>query len=167
MLKTGIWIVGALVAVVGGVAIIGWCLPVAHVASRSAAFAFTPAAVFEVIADVERFPTWWSDISRVEMLPPEHGRIRFRQYTGSGPIEMTVVERTAPSRFVTRITDADQPFGGTWTWDITPEGTGSRLTITERGEVYNPIFRFMARFVFGYTATMDSCLAALQKKLSA
>ena len=37
-------------------------------------------------------------------------------------------------------------------------------TITENGEIYNPFFRFMARFVFGYTATMETYLKALGKK---
>ena len=35
---------------------------------------------------------------------------------------------------------------------------GSDLTITEDGEVHNVIFRFMSRFVFGHTATMDTFL---------
>ena len=30
------------------------------------------------------------------------------------------------------------------------------VRITEDGEVYNPIFRFMSRFAFGQTSTMDT-----------
>ena len=41
-----------------------------------------------------------------------------------------------------------------------------RFTITENGEVYNPIFRFLSRYVMGYTATMDRYLQAVQNKLS-
>ena len=78
-----------------------------------------------------------------------------------GPVIMEVQESEPPTRFVTRIADPDQPFGGTWTFEIVPSGAGSRVTITERGEVYNPIFRVMSRFVFGYTGTMQSYLAAL------
>jgi hypothetical protein len=37
------------------------------------------------------------------------------------------------------------------------------VRITEDGEVYNPIFRFMSRFVFGHTHTMDAYLRALGK----
>ncbi len=40
------------------------------------------------------------------------------------------------------------------------------VTITENGEIYNPFFRFMARFVFGYTVTMETYLKALGKKFS-
>ncbi len=45
------------------------------------------------------------------------------------------------------------------------DNTGTRLTITENGEVYNPIFRFMSRFVFGHTATMDQFLSDLKKRV--
>jgi hypothetical protein len=167
MLRVVGWIFGSLTILIAIVAMIGWRLPVGHVASRSLALGAPPDAVFDTIANVETFPAWWKDISRVEMLPADDGRTRFRQHSSTGPIVMEVIERTPPSRFVTKIADPDQPFGGTWTWEIVPEGSGSRLTITERGEVYNPIFRFMSRFIFGHTATIDSCLAALQSKLSA
>jgi len=45
------------------------------------------------------------------------------------------------------------------------ENGATRLTITEDGEVSNVFFRFMSRFVFGHTATLDSYLAALTKQL--
>ena len=63
-----------------------------------------------------------------------------------------------------RIADPTLPFGGTWTYEIAPADSGSVVTITESGEVKSPIFRFMARFVFGYTSTMDGYLEALGKK---
>ena len=50
---------------------------------------------------------------------------------------------------------------------VTPEGSGTRLTITERGEVYNPVFRFMSRFVFGHTASLDRFAESLRAHLSA
>ena len=48
---------------------------------------------------------------------------------------------------------------------IEPAPGGSRLTITERGEIYNVVFRTLSRFVFGYTATMDDCLKAAARRL--
>lgn len=164
-MRWAVWIGLLLVGVIAVVAGMGWLLPVAHTASRQATVAAAPADVYAVISDVERYPTWWAEISRVEMLPPVSGRIRFREHMSSGPVVVEIEEAASPSRFVTRIADPDQPFGGTWTFEIAPEGTGSRLTLTERGEVYNPIFRFMARFVFGHAATIESCLQALEARL--
>ena len=88
----------------------------------------------------------------------------YRQWWPENEVNVEVVEAVPPSRFVTRIV-GETAFGGTWTMEIVPTANGSRLTITERGEVYNPIFRTLARFVFGHTPTMDSCLTAAQKKL--
>jgi hypothetical protein len=43
---------------------------------------------------------------------------------------------------------------------------GSTLTITENGEIYNPIFRCISHYVMGYTATMDRYLDALRTRIS-
>lgn len=151
-----------IVAVVYGV---GWLLPVDHIASQSVVLGASPQQVYDTIADVGTYSQWWSEIERVEMLPSAEGHVQFRQHTGAGPIAMQVEEATPPSRFVTRIADPAQPFGGTWTFEIAPQAPEKTIvTITERGEVYDPLYRFMSKFVFGHTSTMESCLAALTQK---
>lgn len=164
-MKWIIWTVVVLVAVVGVVAIVGWLLPVKHEASRDARFSQPPEKIYAAVADVAGYANWFEGVSRIEMLDSSNGRTRFREHTTSGPIVMEVAEARPPNHFVTAIADPDQPFGGTWTFEIAPEQGGSRLTITERGEIYNPIFRFMAKFVFGYTSTMEGYLRSLAKKL--
>lgn len=158
------WVVRVLLALVGlagVVAVVGWMLPVAHVASGSSVVPQPVEAVFIRIADVAAYPTWWPDVTRVDVLLSVDGRSRFREHMSTGAIVFETVEAASPRRFVSRIADPDQPFGGTWTFELAPEATGTRVTITERGEVYNPIFRFMSRFVFSQTSTLESCLAAL------
>lgn len=160
-------IVGAVIVLALVIAIVGWLLPVKHEASRSAEFARTPNEVYSLVSDYKNYSAWWPDISRVEVLVEGPGKATFREHLSDGPIVMSVVEQSPSSRFVTKIDDASQPFGGTWTFEIVPVSEGrTRLTITERGEIYNPIFRALARFVFGYTSTMESFLAAAAKKLS-
>lgn len=66
--------------------------------------------------------------------------------------------------FVAYIADRGLPFGGSWDYRIEPDGTGSKLTITENGEVYNPSFGFVSRYLMGHTATIDKHLAALAVK---
>ena len=132
---------GVLVLLVLIVAIVGWALPVAHVATASATVAKPPEALYAVVSDIGSYGRWWPDDPKVKT---------------------EVVEARPPSRFVSRIADPDQPFGGTWTIEIAPEGSGSRITVTERGEVYNPILRFLSRFVIGHTATLESFLGAIQ-----
>jgi hypothetical protein len=47
---------------------------------------------------------------------------------------------------------------------VASEGDGAALRVTEDGEVYNVIFRFMSRFVFGQTGTIERYLKDLGKK---
>ena len=63
-----------------------------------------------------------------------------------------------------KIADPDLPFGGTWTYELKPSGSGTRVTITEDGEVYNPIFRFMSHVFFSQSATIETYLKSLGKK---
>jgi hypothetical protein len=80
-------------------------------------------------------------------------------------VKTEIVERVPPARLVTKIVGETQ-FGGTWTFEVVPTPSGSRLTITERGEIYNVVFRALAKYVIGYTGTMDSFLDAARKKLT-
>jgi hypothetical protein len=41
------------------------------------------------------------------------------------------------------------------------------VQITERGEVYNPVFRFVSRFIMGHSATASAFLKALGAKFGA
>jgi uncharacterized protein YndB with AHSA1/START domain len=149
-----------LVAAATTVTAVGYALPVAHVATQDVLVNAAPEAVFARISDPARYREWRPDLDSVELLGSEP--LRWREHSGGDAITYEEVERSAASRFVTRIADKDLPFGGTWTWELQPEGTGTRVTITERGEVYNPVFRFMSRFVFSRTATMERVLRQLQ-----
>jgi uncharacterized protein YndB with AHSA1/START domain len=141
-MRIAIAIVASLVAIVGVIALIGCFIPAGHEASRSAEFNQPPDAVFALIADPDTYHGWWS----------------------GADVTSEVVEKVPPSKLVTRVVGETQ-FGGTWTLEIVPIASGSRLTITERGEIYNVVFRTLARFAFGYTATMDSFLDAARKRL--
>ena len=143
---------------------IGYWLPVAHVSSAEATFERQPAEVFDAIADVKRYVEWRPDVSRVEVLSSEP-RFRWKESGSNGDITFEVDEATAPARMRTRIADRSLPFGGSWTYEVTPSGSGTRVRITEHGEVYNPVFRVLSRFVFGHTATTERFLRNLGEKL--
>ena len=162
-----IWISAAVVATaVAVVLLVGWLMPVRHRASRQAAFQAPPEAVWELITKIEAFPSWRSDVKAVERLPDRDGRKVWVEDGSNGRITFAVERAESPRLLVTRIADPDLPFGGTWTYEISPRATGSTLTITEDGEIYNPLFRVMARFVFGYESTMAAYLAAAGSRLA-
>jgi uncharacterized protein YndB with AHSA1/START domain len=161
------WVLGIaslLVLLVLIVCVIGYVLPTSHVASASARFAASPDSIWASLTDVPVFPTWRPGLLRVEVLPDENGQRGWREFGKHEAVTYRVTESVPPRRLVTRIADQNLPYGGSWTYDLTPDGSGTRLTITENGEVYNPIFRFVSRFIMGYTATMESVLRALGSK---
>ena len=163
MLRIIILVLGALVAVLLAVVAFGYALPVGHVASRAATLAAPPERVHAALADVERYPAWRSDVRSIEVV----GRapLQWREHGSNGSIAFEIRENTPPRKLVTHIADRTLPFGGTWTFEIAPAGTGTRVTITEHGEVYNPLFRVTSRFVFGHTATIDRYLSDLRARV--
>jgi hypothetical protein len=80
-------------------------------------------------------------------------------------ITYQIVQSQPPTLLKRTIADRNLPFGGSWTWDIQPQASGSLLTITEEGDVYNPVFRFVSKFILGHTRTMDNYLAMLSTAL--
>jgi uncharacterized protein YndB with AHSA1/START domain len=163
------WVLVVLIALAlaaAVVAVIGARLPKSHVASRQARLSASPEAVWRVLTDVEAFPSWRGDVKGVRRLPDRQGLACWVEEGKFGTMTLSIERADAPRLLVTRVADADQQFGGTWTYELTPAEGGSTLTITENGEVYNPLFRFMARFVFGHEATMTAYLKALDARIS-
>ena len=157
-------IVAVLVVIVLVVVVVGYMLPKSHVASMSARYAARPEAVWATLTDVQAFPQWRPGVTRIDTLPDENGQRGWREHANHDAVTYRVVESVPPRRLVARIADQNLPYGGTWTYELAPADSGTRLTITERGEIYNPIFRFVARFVLGYTSTMNGVLRALGTK---
>jgi uncharacterized protein YndB with AHSA1/START domain len=146
---------------------VGAMLPVAHTATVSAYIDAPPERVWALITDIEAFPDWRPDVERATRLDDRDGRPAWRETMSTGAITFVVEEWDPPRRLVGRIADDDLPFGGAWTYRVEPDGLGARLTITEDGEVYNPLFRFMSRFIFGHESTMRSYLDAVGEALAA
>lgn len=166
-MKTVLIAFAILILLVVVVVAIAAMLPVQHVASRSAVLAAPPETVWQLITDVSGFPAWREDVKRVERLPDRDGRAVWVEDTTSGRITLAVDRAEPPRLLVLRIADPDLPFGGTWTYELSPGDPGATvLKITENGEVYNPVFRFMSRFIFGHEGTIRGYLAALEKRTS-
>jgi hypothetical protein len=90
--------------------------------------------------------------------------VRFREHGKQGAVTYDLIEDRPNEKIVTRIADQDLGYSGSWTYTLQSEAGGTRLEITEAGEVSNILFRFMSRFVFGHTGTIEKYLAALARK---
>lgn len=156
-------IVAGLLVLAGIVALIGSRLPKAHVASRSILLRRPPHDVYAVVRDFDSAPKWRADLKRIDVDAQPGRPVYFREEGKNGTINYELVEDVPAQRMVTRIRDTDLGFSGQWTYSFTPENSGTRVTIREDGEVSNVLFRFMSRYVFGQTATIDSFLKSLAK----
>jgi hypothetical protein len=157
-----LYIVAAIALLALIVAVVGAMLPKQHTASRTARVALPPEALYALLSDVSRYATWRAGLKSLERRPDKNGMPAWIEDTNGMKIPMRFERMEPPSLLVGRIDSTELAFGGTWTYRIAPAPGGSDLTITEDGEVYNVVFRFMSRFVFGYHATMDAFIRGLQ-----
>jgi hypothetical protein len=154
-------VVGGLVVLVGIMALIGSQLPKNHVASRSILLRKSPQDVYAVIRDFASTPKWRADVKQVDVEGSPGGPVYFREVAKHGTVNYELIEDVPGQRMVTKIRDTDLGYAGQWTYTLAAENGGTRVTITEDGEVSNVLFRFMSRYVFGQTSTIDSYLTSL------
>lgn len=158
-------ILAALVSIVVIVTLVGLALPQSHVASTRTAFRASQEQVWNAVTNVHDYPLWRSDVKSVTIFKSASGHISWAETGSNGMIQYDQVEAVPPSHLLVKLTDESLPFGGTWTYDISPAASGSQLVITENGIVRNPIFRFMSRFVFGHYGTQETFVRDLAKRL--
>lgn len=161
-MKWLLWTVAVFAAALAAVFLVGLVLPRTHRASRMARFKQSPEALFAAIINRRE----WQPEIEWQDIPSGNGLRRWRENSRHGSVTYEEVEAVPPRLYKVRIADEDLPFGGTWTWEITPTADGSTCRITEDGEVYNPIFRFVGRLMIGYTKTIETNLGALGKKFN-
>ncbi|WP_327675958.1 SRPBCC family protein [Kitasatospora sp. NBC_00458] len=167
-----LWTGAGLVLATGAGAVLaaraaGRRLPVEHVSEGGLELAQPPGAVWEVLTDTGLHPAWRRGLSHVEPLPAAaDGRPRWREYGRHGYTTYEVLESAAPHLLVTGIADRDLPYGGTWTYRLTPAGAGCTLTVTERGEVYQPLYRAVSHYVTGEGSAVHRFLDDLAHRMA-
>jgi carbon monoxide dehydrogenase subunit G len=150
-------VLGALLAIT----VIGAFLPREHRSVRRAEFHQNQRAIWNTLSDFALLPSWMPGVERASQAGQSGDKQLWTLSTSDGEMTIEIAETDAPRRLVTRIVDAGGPFGGTWTYDITPVDGATRVTITEDGWISNPMYRFLARYVFGTTRTLDAALRGL------
>jgi hypothetical protein len=158
-MKWLLYIPAALVVLLLITTLIGLMLPEAHHATRAARFRQSPDEIFAAITG----PQDWRGVT-VSELPRDGGPRRWREQSGHHAITFEEIASDPPRLYRSRIIDKNLPFSGTWTWEITATNDGCTCRITEDGQVHNPFFRFVSRFILGHTKTIDDYLNALGKK---
>jgi uncharacterized protein YndB with AHSA1/START domain len=157
---------GVLALVLLTIAIIGAFMARTHAVFRTLDSKQPPEAVWAVVTDFPETPKWHPEVRQVERLPDHDGHAVWREtYRNGYPIRLETTEEAAPRRLVRAIQDEKGPFQGRWVFELEPTETGTRLTITEHGEIANPFFRFMARVFMNPAIYLELYLKALAVKL--
>lgn len=161
-------VVGSVIAIVAllviAILVIGSRLPEKHIASRSIRLRQSPQDVYAVVRNFASSPKWRPDVKDVEVTEAGSGQVQFRENGSNGVVNYQLDEDVPNKRIVTRILDRDLGYSGSWTYEFSPDAEGTLVTITENGEVSNIFFRFMSRYVFGKTSTIDTYLKALAER---
>lgn len=162
-MKLVLYGLGALALLIAGGFVVGLLLPKAHTASRSATFKSSPERLFALIDGPQM---WRTGVKQYRELTAAEGHRRWQETDSHGQtITYEAVERRPPTRLKSRIVTPGLPYGGTWTLALAASDGGTVVRITEEGEVYNPFFRVISRFVLGYTRTIEAYLRDLAKAL--
>ena len=146
--------------------VVGSLQPRENVAASHVELRAEREAVWAVLADFATWPTWNHAFDAVEPAPARDGKTVWLARGSYGDMPL-VLERLEPPARLTTFTPADAGLGffGSWTYELEERaGGGTRLRITERGEVPNPLFRFMMMLA-GPTRTQREFLRLLSTHL--
>lgn len=163
-IKIGVVVVGILLGLVMLVWLIGAALPVQHVARASATFRCSVDEVWRQLTAYADYPRWRRGLRELQ----QTGATTWKEIDSEGEaVSYEIVEVVPLRRLVRRIAEKNLPYGGSWTIELERVGAEQvAITITENGEVYNPIFRFVSKFVLGHHSTMAAFLEDFGKSVS-
>ena len=128
-----LFVMAAIAAVVIALVVGGLATPREHAVARTTVVPAAPDAVWSTIRDASRHPELAFDVE----------------------------DEDAPRRLVAALLSDDGPSADTWTWTLQPEGDGTRVIITQRRSIGNPVFRFIGTHFIGHTKTLDRYLRGL------
>lgn len=157
--------VGVVVALVVIALAIGALTPRTHRAAVRVTYRAAPEIVYARIHDVAAAAEWRTGLQRVEVLSSPTEPTRWREVSDWGTLTFVHDAAEPPRRIVARIVDEGQGFGGTWTYELTPDGDGTALVITEDGVIDKPLYRFMSKYLMGYYEGLETYARDLGRRL--
>lgn len=158
--------IGFLALLVVSILTIGALLPVKHTASRSIELNAPPAKIWAFITQYADMPKWRKELLRVEMKLDANGNEVWQEFKSANEsLDFITIEQIEGQKLVRKIVGEKLDFGGKWTFELVANGNRTSLTITENGEVYNILFRFVSKFIMGHYASMDKYIKQLEAAL--
>lgn len=142
--------------------IVGKLLPVKHTAFQQRQFAVSKNLLWTSIRNFKDYPEWRSNLKALTVI----NETQWREVDDKGDaITFGIIEEVPEIRLEVKILDDNLPFGGIWVYELTEGDHVVTLKITENGEVYNPIFRFISHFFMDQSATIKQYMTDLETHL--
>jgi uncharacterized protein YndB with AHSA1/START domain len=143
----------------------GWFMAKDHRITRVVHLKASPERVWLAVSDHASDPKWREDVAATTRLADRNGHAvwedRFKK--GDQRIAYETTESREGQKLVRTIVD-QTAFGGTWTYELAPEGTGTRVAITESGWIAPPL-RLPAKLFMNQAATLEAYLGYLAKAM--
>jgi hypothetical protein len=153
-----------LVVLVAGVYAAGLSMPREHTATSRIQLTASRDSVWSVLRNFGDYPKWHSDFTSSVKGERRNGHETWVQEAGGQSMTVELTDIRTPSRIVSEIvTDEKSAWGGTWTYELAANGSGTEVTITEEGWVKSPVFRVFMK-LRGTHSTMDALLRSLGAK---
>ena len=143
----------------------GMLLPAEHETRLNGSLDRSPDAVYRVLTDLDALPLWRSDLTRIERLPDAGGRVTWRERGRSGDQVLEFSESRPPHRLVMHRLVSGRAGLPERAFDLRPAAGGTRVTLTERIEIRNPVGRVLARLMSGSRDGM-ALLRDLESRMS-
>lgn len=161
MLRFLLLIAASIAVIIGVVLGYGVSLPREHLATSRIVLAQPIEAVWEVVRNPAALIGTWPELTRAEQVRDTSGLETWEQTVDGFEIRFRITDARPPTRMVTTIVaEANDPFGGTWTYQMASVADGTQVTLTEAGWIRNPLFRVMGR-IFGLHGSVEGYLKAL------
>lgn len=161
--KVFFWMAGSFIGLVLLALLLGLVLPKGHKVGRRLHLKSAPDQVWALVSDHGQDPAWRSQLKETARVADRNGHPVWEdQFINGEKVAYETTERIEGQKLVRTIVDQKR-FGGTWTYQLHPEGTGTLLTMTEEGWVSIP-FRAVARFVFGHASTLELYLKDVARR---
>jgi hypothetical protein len=155
---------GILIVLIAIVYLIGLLMNVKHEATIQREFKkIGMDEILSVITDYKGYANWRSGIKELTIDSVNHWT---EKNSHGDKVSYRLEMGDEKGKLITRILNKDLAYGGFWEFTFTSIDDGCSIKIVENGEVYNPLFRFMAKYIFGHETTLKNYMNDLEEKLN-
>ena len=160
---------GALVGAVAAMTLLGWLMPSRYVASQSLLLPVPIADAWTTLVDYPGHTAWRRGLTAVDRLPDAESTEVWRESFGRSTTRTTTIEAHSPSSLVRQFDVEGGSIRRRWEFALEPVVSpgNTRITLTEFGEIRNPLRRFVVRFITGRSTTLKDFLRDLAHRFDA